>query len=88
MGIGVNCGELVVGNIGSEKRKKYGAMGTPINLAFRVEAQTSAGEVLVTPEIYNRLSDDLEVAAARQASLKGLDEALTLYQVVGMKWQG
>ncbi len=88
MGIGVNCGELVVGNIGSEKRKKYGAMGTPINVAFRVEAQTSGGEVLVTPGIYDRLSDDLEVAAARQASLKGFEETLTLYQVVGMKWRG
>lgn len=88
MGIGVNCGELVVGNIGSEKRKKYGAMGTPINVAFRVEAQTSGGEVLVTPDIYDRLADDLEVAAARPASLKGLDKALTLYHVVGMKWHG
>ncbi len=88
MGIGVNCGELVVGNIGSEKRQKYGAMGTPINIAFRVEAQTSGGEVLVTPEIYERLSQDLEVAAARQTSLKGLEETVTLYQVVGIRWCG
>ena len=36
MGIGINCGELVVGNIGSNRRKKYGAVGSPINVAFRV----------------------------------------------------
>ncbi|MEJ2716117.1 MAG: adenylate/guanylate cyclase domain-containing protein, partial [Deltaproteobacteria bacterium] len=41
MGIGVNCGELVVGNIGSEKRKKYGAVGSPINVGRRPAGNTS-----------------------------------------------
>jgi adenylate cyclase len=84
MGIGVNCGQLIVGNIGSEKRKKYGALGSPINLAFRIEGQTTGGEVLVSSEIHRRLNGQLVVDQARESLLKGLDDPITLYRVVGL----
>ena len=84
MGIGVNCGQLIVGNIGSEKRKKYGALGSTINLAFRIEAQTAGGEVLVSPEVHSHLNGQLLVDQARQSHLKGLDDPITLYRVVGL----
>ncbi len=84
MGIGVNCGQLIVGNIGSEKRKKYGALGSPINLAFRIEAQTVGGEVLVSPEIHSHLNGQLVVDQERESLLKGLDDPITLYRVVGL----
>ena len=84
MGIGINSGRLIVGNIGSEKRKKYGALGSPINLAFRVEAQTTGGEVLVSPAVHSHLNDQLLVDQARESYLKGLDDPVTLYRVVGL----
>ena len=84
MGIGVNCGQLIVGNIGSEKRKKYGALGSPINLAFRIEAQTTGGEVLVSPEVRRRLNGQLLVDQAKESFLKGIDDPVTLYRVVGL----
>ena len=84
MGIGINSGRLIVGNIGSEKRKKYGAVGSPINLAFRVEAQTAGGEVLVSPEVHSHLNGQLLVDQARESHLKGLDDPVTLYRVVGL----
>src|SRR5512139_3490251 len=74
-----NCGQLIVGNIGSEKRKKYGALGSPINLAFRIEAQTVGGEVLVSPEIHSHLDGQLLVDQERESFLKGLDDPITLY---------
>ncbi len=85
MGIGINCGELVVGSIGSEKRRKYGAMGGPINVAYRVEAQTIGGQILVTPEIHERLGQSLIVQCHREARLKGIEQSVILYQVVGIK---
>ena len=49
MGIGISSGQLIVGNIGSEKRKKYGAVGsTRSNLAFRIQSEAKDGEVLVS----------------------------------------
>jgi adenylate cyclase len=84
MGIGINSGQLVVGNIGSEKRKKYGAVGTPINVAFRVEALAAAGEVLLTPSVYEQPAEYLELGSIRQAKIKGFDEPITLRPVISM----
>jgi adenylate cyclase len=85
MGIGVNCGELIVGNIGSEKRKKYGAVGSPINVAFRVEAQTAGKEILVTHSVYERLAEELQFGSPREVRLKGIEHPLTVYSVVGIQ---
>ena len=84
MGIGINSGQLVVGNIGSEKRKKYGAVGTPINVAFRVEALAAAGEVLLTPSVYEQPVECLDLGSIRQAKIKGFDEPITLRPVISM----
>ena len=48
MGIGIHTGEVVVGNIGSEKRTKYGAVGPSVNLAARIEANTVGGQILIS----------------------------------------
>jgi class 3 adenylate cyclase len=84
MGIGINSGQLIVGNIGSEKRKKYGAVGIPINLAFRVQAEAEGGEVLVSPAVVHNLGGELLVEEKRQCSLKGIEPAVTLYRVDGL----
>ena len=49
MGIGINTGEVIVGNIGSKERAKYGVVGHNINLTSRVEGVTLGGQVLITP---------------------------------------
>jgi class 3 adenylate cyclase len=86
MGIGINSGELVVGNIGSEQRKKYGAIGSAINVAFRVEAQTdrSGGEILITQAVRDRIDGPLELGSPKTVSLKGIEEPMDLYPVIGM----
>jgi len=83
MGIGINTGELIVGNIGSEKRKKYGALGNPINVAFRVESHTNGGEILLTASVYRCIDDDLRICSTREVHLKGIDKPVTLYEVAG-----
>jgi class 3 adenylate cyclase len=85
MGIGINAGELIVGNIGSEKRKKYGAVGSPINVAFRVEAVTRGEEILITEGVVNKLDKNVIVGSLRTQHLKGINEPMTLYKVEGMK---
>ncbi|MGA8830827.1 MAG: adenylate/guanylate cyclase domain-containing protein [Desulfomonilaceae bacterium] len=84
MGIGINCGELVVGNIGSNRRKKYGAVGTPINVAFRVQTQTIGGDILVTAPVYERVSSNVVIGPVREAVLKGIEGLVTIYQVIGV----
>jgi adenylate cyclase len=86
MGIGINSGRLVVGNIGSEKRKKYGAIGSAINIAFRVEAQTdrNGGEILITESVRDGIDGHLELGPARTVRLKGIEKPMDLYPVIEM----
>jgi adenylate cyclase len=85
MGIGVNSGQLIVGNIGSEKRKKYGAVGSPINLAFRIQSEAEGGEVLVSPAVLDDLGGELLVDGTKQCSLKGIEQTISLYRVEGLR---
>lgn len=84
MGIGITTGKLVVGNIGSERRMKYGAVGSPINRAFRLEGKARPGEVLVTEEIKKELADSLQVGWQWKDRFKGMGEEM-IYQVIGMR---
>jgi adenylate cyclase len=84
MGIGINTGDAVVGNIGSEKRASYGAIGTPINLAFRIESYTVGGQILISESTYEKVQSLAKIRDAKEVGLKGIEQKLVLYDVVGM----
>jgi class 3 adenylate cyclase len=84
MGIGINTGEVIVGNIGSENRAKYGVVGHNINLASRVESATIGGQVLITQSTHDLAKAHLLVRGTRSISFKGVEEDLTLFDVEGV----
>lgn len=81
---GLNAGEVVVGNIGSQTRTKYGIVGGPVNLTSRIQAQAEGGEVLVSKALRDILADDLVVTRSFNATLKGVDHQVTLFLVEGL----
>ena len=81
MGIGLNTGEAVVGNIGSEKRAKYGVVGAAVNLAARVEGCTVGGQILMSPNTYQRIQEIAEVGPPLPVEVKGIREPLLLYEL-------
>ncbi len=85
MGIAVNTGEVVVGNIGSEKRAKYGAVGSQVNFTGRAESFTVGGQLLVSKKTYERLSDKLDIRKPLKVEMKGVRGEVTLYDVRGIK---
>ena len=81
MGIGLNTGEVIVGNIGSEQRTKYGAVGAAINLAYRIESQTVGGQVLLGPRTFELVRDLVDVRGTMDVQLKGVDLPITIHEV-------
>jgi adenylate cyclase len=81
MGIGINTGEAVVGNIGSEQRAKYAVVGSAVNVAARVESSTVGGQVFVSAATYDRIRDIAEVAPPMTVEVKGVAEPLVLYEL-------
>ena len=84
MGIAINTGEVIVGNIGSEKRTKYGAMGTAINTAYRIESYTVSGQVLISMDTYQKMAEFVQVGETQDLRFKGLEEPVRVYEVRGM----
>ncbi len=84
MGVAVNTGEVVVGNIGSEKRAKYGAVGAQVNFTGRVESYTVGGQVLISRGTFDRLSEKLEVKQMLEVGMKGVPGKVKLYDVKGI----
>jgi len=81
MGIGVHTGEVIVGNIGSEARAKYGIVGSAVNETDRIQSFAQGGKTMISERTYKLVSDRLEVGPKCEASLKGLEGTLDLYEV-------
>lgn len=81
MGIAVNTGTVVVGNIGSEQRSKYSVVGSHVNFASRIESFALGGQVLISAPTYERVKELVEVGDVLTAEMKGIPGKATLYEV-------
>jgi class 3 adenylate cyclase len=81
LGIGLHAGEVIVGNIGSESRAKYGIIGAPVNLTHRIQGQAQAGEVVISAEVYRQAEARPPVLRSFQTHLKGIKDPVHLYVV-------
>lgn len=84
MGIGIHSGEVVLGNIGSELRAKYGIVGATINLTSRVESFTVGGQVLLSEATRERCGDALGIGATQVVSPKGVKGTLTIHEALSV----
>jgi class 3 adenylate cyclase len=81
MGIGLNAGEVVVGNIGSKTRAKYGIVGSAVNVTQRIQSEAEGGEVVISEPVYSATQDQLTIKRSFEAQLKGIQENVKLYVV-------
>ncbi len=84
-GIGVNCGDAVVGNIGCDFRMDYTAIGDTVNTAARLESRAKAGQILISEKLYQQLSDRIEAEAIGEMELKGKSNKIMVYSVTSIE---
>lgn len=85
MGIAINTGEAVVGNIGSHKRTKYGVVGRHVNLTARIEALTVGHQVLVSQATRGACGLELEVVDEVTFTAKGFEQPVTVFEIRGVR---
>lgn len=84
MGIGVNSGAAIVGNIGSKKRSKYAVVGRVVNTTSRLESYTVGGQILISEATRNACDVLLRIDNELKVMPKGISKEMTIYDVGGV----
>ena len=80
--MGISTGYCTVGNFGSVQRVDYTVLGSPVNLAARLEAACVPQEILVSPETKGLVNNLFELEEKKPIKLKGFSDSIKPYQLI------
>ncbi len=86
--IGINAGQVVVGNMGSSSRLDYTAIGSNVNLAQRLESAAPLGGILVSKKVHEKVKEDLKAKSVGSIQVKGLSDKIDVFEIVVPKDAG
>ncbi len=84
MGVAVHTGEVIVGNVGSERRTKYGVVGSAVNHAGRIESFTVGGQVLISDATLREAGEGVRVGSRLAIDAKGTRDRIVVYDLRGV----
>lgn len=87
VGIGINSGEVVAGNIGTDDFMEYSVIGNTVNIASRLEtiSKNMPNSIIISKETYNLVKDTFKTSAFHKTELINKDETIHYCEVIGYK---
>ena len=86
--VGINSGEVIYGEIGSEQKKQYTVMGDTVNVASRLEDASDRGQILVGLPTYRATAADFEYREMRPVTVRGKGEPVPVYELLAARPKG
>lgn len=86
IGVGINTGEMLFGNIGSEQRMDFTVIGDSVNLGARLESATKElhASIVISDATYQQIRSQAQVRPLGEISVKGKEEKIVVYELLGM----
>ena len=84
LGVGINTGEAVVGNIGTEQLMNYTVIGDTVNIARRLQEMADKGEILISEATYRQVQRRAQAPSYGTHNLYGRKEEMPIYLLLDM----
>ncbi|HUX75287.1 MAG TPA: adenylate/guanylate cyclase domain-containing protein [Anaerolineae bacterium] len=84
-GVGINVGDVVVGNVGTAQQMNYTAIGSSVNMAARLQEAAGPGQILLSHTVYERVQQHIEAQRLPPIKAAGFNEPITVYELRGLR---
>ena len=81
IGVSINSGEAIIGNIGSDQFMDYTAIGDTVNTASRMQSAAGAGEVVISPATLQQVKGNVKVIKKETIKVKGKEKPITVFKI-------